>query len=85
MINPGQMPYLPVSSGNHLVRTDSQRKQKKGWDNDDDYYDEVDQDGEVVAKYHVWHYLNIYPPQHVKEGWTKFDTSGLEVCSGKCK
>uniref|UniRef100_UPI001E486607 hypothetical protein n=1 Tax=Rheinheimera soli TaxID=443616 RepID=UPI001E486607 len=66
-------PYLPISDGNQLVLTNSNRSQKRGMDNDDDYYDEVNTAGEVVAKYHIWHHMSIYPPQKVNEGWEKFN------------
>jgi len=78
-------PYLPISDGNHLVRTDSKSSQRKGMDNDDDYYDEVNPAGEVVSKYHIWHHMSIYPPQKVNEGWEKFNLAGERIASGKCK
>lgn len=82
MIDPKTLPYLPVTEGNHLVLVDSKTTQKKGMDNDDDYYHEVNARGEVVAKYHVWHHLNIYPPQKVDEGWVKFDAEGKLISKG---
>ena len=85
MISADNFPYLPIAAGNHLVSTDSKRSQRKGMDNDDDYYDEVTPSGEVVAKYHTWHHMSIYPPQNVNEGWKKFDLEGNEVASGSCK
>ena len=50
-------------------------------DNDDYYYDEVTPDGEVVAKYHTWHHMSIYPPQRVNEGWTKYNLEGGKIDS----
>ncbi|MGV1720681.1 hypothetical protein ACT4MC_19120 [Vibrio furnissii] len=82
MIDPNKLPFLPVSSGNHLVSTDSKSSQRKGMDNDDDYYDEVTPDGEVVAKYHTWHHMSVYPPQKVDQGWVKYDLSGNKIDSG---
>ena len=52
-------------------------------DMDDDYYDEINSDGIVVAKYHVWHHLNIYPPQNLDSGWKKTLPDGRYVSSGK--
>lgn len=78
-------PYLPIQKGNHLICTESSSRQRKGMDNDDDYYDEVNPQGEVVAKYYIWHHMSIYPPQHTSEGWKKFDLQGNEIASGKCK
>jgi hypothetical protein len=77
-------PYLPVAAENKLVLNQSKRTQKKGMDNDDDYYDEVNPAGELVATYHIWHHMNVYPPQSTNEGWAKFDVAGLRIDSGKC-
>ena len=85
MIEANQFPYLPIDQGNHLVSTDSKSSQRKGMDNDDDYYDEVNSNGEIVAKYHIWHHMNIYPPQRVNQGWTKVDLQGRHIASGKDK
>ena len=76
--------YLPITLGNILVHIESKRTQKKGMDNDDDYYDEINLLGEVVAKFHIWHYMNIYPPHHSNEGWDKFDSQGIKIASGQC-
>lgn len=73
---------LPKDPANKLICTDSKRTQKKGMDNDDDYYDEVSPSGEIVAKYHVWHHMSIYPPFHTSEGWNKFDLQGKKIASG---
>lgn len=85
MIDPQNHPYLPVSQGNSLVSTDRKSSERKGMDKDDDYYDEVNQNGETVAKYHVWHHMSIYPPQKVSEGWKKFDLEENLVASGSTK
>jgi hypothetical protein len=82
MIDPKTMPFLPVANGNHLVQTDSKREQRKGMDNDDCLYDEVSPEGDVVAHYHVWHHLNIYPPQNVYQGWEKKDLEGNVIAKG---
>jgi len=78
-IDPKTLPFLPVGDGNRLIKTDSKSDQRKGRDDDDDYYDEINEKGEVVAKYHVWHHMSIYPPQKVDEGWKKFDVNGEVV------
>jgi hypothetical protein len=82
MISAENFPFLPIELGNHLVSTESKRSQRKGMDNDDDHYNEVNPNGEVVARYHVWHHMDIYPPQNVSEGWKKFDLQGNEVAGG---
>jgi len=83
MLDPNKFPYLPVDEGNHLILVDSKREQRKGMDNDDDYYNEVTSSGEVVAKYHTWHHMSIYPPQNVDSGWEKLDLSGNVINRGK--
>jgi hypothetical protein len=83
LIDPSTMPFLPVAAGNQLTLVDSKHEQRKGMDNEDYFYDEVNRDGVVVAKYHVWHHMNTYPPQQVNEGWKKFDLAGKVLCEGK--
>ncbi|MDP2816863.1 MAG: hypothetical protein Q8O29_01035 [Polaromonas sp.] len=82
-IDPRTLPFLPVEPGNTLVLTDAKSAQRKGMDNDDDFYEEVNAEGMVVAKYHVWHYLNIYPPQNVDHGWRKTLPDGEFIAAGK--
>jgi len=78
-----EMGFLPVKQGNHLVATDLKNTQKKGMDNDDDYFNEVDQEGNVVAKYYTWHHMSIYPPQKVEsQGWIKYDLNDNIIASG---
>ncbi|GHU28548.1 hypothetical protein AGMMS50256_11070 [Betaproteobacteria bacterium] len=76
--------HLPIAEGNNLILTNRKRTEKHGMDNDDEYWDEVTSSGEVVAKYHIWYYMNIYPPQKSDEGWEKFDLAGNKISSGKC-
>jgi hypothetical protein len=57
---------------------------KKGMDNDDDFYNEVNAAGKIVASYHIWHHMSIYPPFNASEGWKKFDLQEKEIASGKC-
>ena len=82
-IDPNTLPFLPFEPGNSLILTDTKSENRKGMDNDDDFYDELDPAGQVIAKYHVWHHLNIYPPQKVDEGWRKTLPNGNFVASGK--
>lgn len=78
-----EMLFLPVAEGNHLVATDLNNSQKKGMDNDDDYFNEVDSEGNVVAKYYSWHHMYTYPPQTLcSEGWIKYDLEGNQIASG---
>lgn len=78
-----QFPYLPIEGGNTLNKADSKQSSKKGMDNDDDYYHEVNADGEAVYKYHIWHHMSKYPPFKADEGWAKYDMSGNKIDSGK--
>jgi hypothetical protein len=81
-----EMRFLPVEEGNHLVATDSKNTQRRGMDNDDEYFDEVNPEGDVVAKYHTWHHMSSYPPQIVKsEGWIKYDLEDNKIASGSRK
>lgn len=78
-----ELNFLPVVSGNRLVCTDTKRSQRHGQDNDDDYFDEVDSEGNIVAKYHTWHHMSTFPPQNIiSQGWKKFDLEGNEIDSG---
>ncbi len=82
MLDLNNFRYLPVAAGNSLVSTGATNSQRRGMDNDDDYYDELSPNGEVVAKYHVWHHMSIYPPQKANEGWKKLDLQGNVIASG---
>ncbi len=64
------------------MTTDSIRNIRNGIDSEDDFYDEIGQNGEAVAKYHVWSHIRINPPKKVNEGWKKFDLQGNELASG---
>jgi hypothetical protein len=75
--------YLPVEVGNFLFCVEENWKQSKGQDKDDDFYEERTPTGDVVAKYHVWHHMSIYPPFGTSEGWKKFNSLGEVVASGK--
>jgi len=79
----GTLPFLPVLQGNSLKCTESKSVQRKGMDNDDDYYDEISPSGDIVAKYHVWHHMSIYPPQSVDQGWRKTSADGTPIATGK--
>ena len=85
MIDASKLPSLPADAGNHFVLTDSKNSQRKGMDNDDYYYDEVTPNEEVVAKYHTWHHMSIYPPQRVDEGWVKYNLKDEEIDSSQRK
>jgi hypothetical protein len=82
-VDPGTLPFLPILPGNSLVCTESKSEQRKGMDNDDEYYDELSLDGDLVAKYHVWHHASIYPPQRVDQGWRKTSPDGKLIATGK--
>ena len=81
-IEPHTLPFLPVSQGNFLICTKSKSEERKGMDNDDDYYDELSPDENIVAKYDVWHHMSIYPPQKVDEGWRKTSPDGKLIATG---
>jgi len=78
-----ELPFLPVEVGNHLVITSSNKKETRGMDNDDQFYDEVNPNNAVVARYHVWNHMQIYPPQKTDQGWKKTDLAGKVIGEGK--
>ena len=45
-----------------LVQTETTWKQRKGQDTDTYWYDHVDENGNVIAKYKVEDSTSIYPP-----------------------
>jgi hypothetical protein len=69
IIDPKTLPFLPVDQSNFLVLVDLKSYTERGRDDDDEYYDEISSDGTVVAKYHVWHHMNLSASR---------DRSGLE-------
>lgn len=83
MIKPLELPFLPVEAGNHLILTNSNREERRGMDKDDQFYDEVAPNDAIVAKYHVWNHMNIYPPQRTDQGWKKTDLAGKVIAEGK--
>lgn len=53
---------LKIPSEHSLVQTKTEWKQKKGQDTDTYWYDEVDAQGNIIAKYIVKDSTSIYPP-----------------------
>ena len=76
MIDPQDMPFLPVDNGNKLRSAGEKPYQRHGFDGEDYHYDEVTPDGEVVAQYRVWDHMRIYPPRKTHRGWEKRDLEG---------
>jgi hypothetical protein len=74
---------LGIPNGNELVRTSSKSEQRKGRDTDIYGYDEKNQDGEIIAKYVVRDSMSIYPPQSTIVSFVKYDSSGIEIESGR--
>lgn len=72
---------------NHALEFDSERSSsgaRKGVDRDDDYFIEKGPDGNIIATYHTFHSMNIYPPHQVYEqGWVKYDAENKRVDSGR--
>ncbi len=83
LVDQANFGYLPVGVGNLLFCVESNSKQSKGQDKDDDFFEERTPDGEAVAKYHVWHHMSTYPPFGTNAGWKKFNIYGEVVASGK--
>lgn len=82
-VDVANFPYLPVAEGNTLLCTEENWKASKGQDKDDDYYDEISPGGEVIARYHVFHHMSMYPPFQANSGWKKFNLAGAVIANGK--
>ena len=53
---------IGIPASHSLVKTDSKWEQRKGQDTDTYWYDEVDESGNVVAKYVVEDSTSMHPP-----------------------
>lgn len=62
---------IGIPSDHGLNRTGSETEQRRGWDTDVYFYDELNPLGEVVAKYEVRDSMSIYPPQKRELTFTK--------------
>ena len=54
---------IGIPESHQLVQTDSKWRQSGGKDTDTYWYDEVDEQGNVIAKYIVKDSTSMYPPQ----------------------
>ena len=55
---------IGIPDGHELKHTSSKREERKGRDTDIDYYDELNEAGQVLASYEVRDSMSIYPPQN---------------------
>ena len=62
---------IGIPDDHDLIQTDTNWQQRKGRDTDTYWYDEVNETGEVVAKYIVTDSTSIYPPFHRSITWEK--------------
>ncbi|MGP9552306.1 MULTISPECIES: hypothetical protein [unclassified Halomonas] len=62
---------IGVPAEHSLVQTGTKWEQRKGKDTDHYFYDELDSDGSVVAKYKVSEAMSIYPPFGTTVSWEK--------------
>jgi hypothetical protein len=53
---------IGIPDNHNLVQTDTKWEQRKGQDTDTYWYDHVDEEGNVIAKYIVKNSTSIYPP-----------------------
>ena len=53
---------LNIPEEHKLVQTDTKWEQRKGQDTDTYWYDEVNQEGNTVAKYVIRDSTSMYPP-----------------------
>lgn len=73
---------LGIPHNHELLRTNSKNEQRKGRDTDIYSYDELDDKGELIAKYVVRDSMSIYPPQSTTVSFIKYDLDGVEIESG---
>ena len=62
---------IGIPAEHTLVPTGTTWEQRKGKDTDYYFYDEVDPDGNIVAKYEVSEAMSIYPPFGTTVRWEK--------------
>jgi len=53
---------LQIPKDHKLIQTDSKWKQKRGVDTDTYWYDELDQQGNIINKYIVYDSTSMHPP-----------------------
>ncbi|MGR6861789.1 hypothetical protein ACU5EH_20855 [Aliivibrio salmonicida] len=73
---------LGVPKEHEFVGTSSKSEQRKGRDTDIYGYDELNVNGEIIAKYVVRDSMSIYPPQSTTVSFVKYDPNGTEIESG---
>jgi hypothetical protein len=76
---------LEIPDDHDFVRTSMKSENRKGQDTDIYTYDEMNTKKELVARYEVRDSMCIYPPQNRTISYTKYDTSGKEIDSGRLK
>lgn len=74
---------LGIPANHQLVSKGSSNEQKKGRDTDIYNYDELDEQGTIIAKYSVKDSMSIYPPQKTIVTYIKYTPDGTEVESGQ--
>ena len=62
---------IGIPEENQVVETKSDWKARKGLDTDTYYYDEINQNGEVVNQYVVKDSTSMYPPFGRSVTWEK--------------
>ncbi|HCS64831.1 MAG TPA: hypothetical protein DIW64_12575 [Cellvibrio sp.] len=62
---------MGIPENHTLVSTGSKSEQRKGKDTDYYFYNEVDEGGNVLAKYEVSEAMSIYPPFGTAVNWKK--------------
>ncbi len=70
---------LNIKESHKLLQTKTENIVKKSEDYDLYYYDELDENENLVAKYIVKHSTSIYPPFSVYVEYQKFDIDGRLV------
>lgn len=73
---------LGIPANHSLIQTDTKWEQRKGQDTDTYWYNETNEEGEVVAKHIVRDSTCIYPPQKRSITFDKLSIEGQIINSG---
>lgn len=73
---------LGIPENHTLTQTDTKWAERKGQDTDTYWYDENNENGDIVARYVVKDSTCIYPPQKRTIQYEQFSSEGKSIKSG---
>jgi len=65
---------IGIQKEHELVQTETKWENRKGLDTDTYWFNELDTDSNIIAKYIVRDSTSIYPPQKRTISWDKIDS-----------